>query len=57
MSALQMMADWMEYHIGETNILTRVVTQFVQFLSDNRATSALDEQASAAEEEDMELTA
>lgn len=42
---------------GETKYFTKVVTQFVQFLSDNRAASALDEQAGIAEEEDMELTA
>ena len=42
---------------GETKYYTKVVTQFVQFLSDNRAASALDEQAGVAEEEDMELTA
>lgn len=42
---------------GETKYFTKVVTQFVQFLSDNRAASALDEQVSVVEEEDMELTA
>jgi hypothetical protein len=42
--------------MGETNTFTKVVTQFVQFLSDNRAATALDEQVSIAEEEDMELT-
>jgi single-strand DNA-binding protein len=41
---------------GGTRYFTKVVTQFVQFLSDNRAASALDEQVSIAEEEDMELT-
>ena len=42
---------------GETKYFTKVVTQFVQFLSDNRAASALDEQAGIAEEEDMEIIA
>ena len=41
---------------GETKYYTKVVTQLVQFLSDNRATTALDEQVNVAEEEDMELT-
>ncbi|MEP7134352.1 MAG: single-stranded DNA-binding protein [Chloroflexota bacterium] len=41
---------------GGTKYFTKVVTQLVQFLSDNRATTALDEQVNAAEEEDMELT-
>jgi len=43
--------------LGGTNTFTKVVTQFVQFLSDNRATTALDEQVGIAEEENMELTA
>ncbi len=35
----------------------KVVTQFVQFLSDSRTAPSLDEQVNVAEEEDMELTA
>jgi len=42
---------------GETNSLIKIVTQFVQFLSDNRAATALDEQVNVAEEEDMKLIA
>ena len=42
---------------GETKYFTKVVTQFVQFLSDNRAATALDEQVNVAEDEEMELTA
>lgn len=42
--------------MGEKKYLTKVVTQFVQFLSDNRAATVLDEQVSIAEDEDMELT-
>lgn len=41
---------------GETNILTKVVTQFVQFLSDNRTGDTLLDQNGAIDEEDIELT-
>jgi single-strand DNA-binding protein len=42
---------------GETKYFTKVVTQFLQFLSDNRASTPIDEQANVNEEEDLELTA
>ena len=40
--------------MGEKKYLTKVVTQFVQFLSNNRAATALEEQVSIVEDEDME---
>lgn len=40
---------------GETKYFTKVVTQLVQFLSDNRASAALGEQANLVEEKDYEL--
>ena len=42
--------------MGEKKHLTKVVTRLVQFLSDNRAATALDEQVSIAEDENMGLT-
>jgi len=38
---------------GETKYYTKVVTQFVQFLSDNRAADTLMEEASVVDEESL----
>lgn len=40
---------------GETKYFTKVVTQLVQFLSDNRASSDQGEQVNLVDEEDYEL--
>jgi single-strand DNA-binding protein len=41
---------------GDTKYYTKVVTQFVQFLSENRVGDALMEQSSAFDEEEIEET-
>jgi len=41
--------------MGEIKFLTKVVTQFVQFLSDNRTRDTLIDQG-AIDEDDIELT-
>lgn len=41
---------------GEANTFTKVVTQFVQFMADNRAADTLSEEANVIEEEDLEPT-
>ncbi len=41
---------------GETKYYTKVVSQSIQFLSDNRARDAMIEQASETEEEDIETS-